>query len=120
MNRDGEDLAFDGWHAQATYSITGESRAKAYRIDSGEFKRLTADSGSAWEVAARLANLNLNDGSISGGEEDVTSLALNWYYSKNLRIMFNWSHILNTSGGSLSTAQAEGLNIFTFRTQLNF
>lgn len=118
--RDGQDYEFKGWHAQATYSLTGESMADAYRMSAGEFKRLEGEEGMAWEVGARLANLDLNSGGISGGEEDVASLTLNCYYSDNLRFLLNWSHIMETSGGSTVTAEAEGLNVFTFRAQLNF
>ena len=120
LTRNGEDFDFSGWHAQATYSLTGESRAKAYRLSAGEFKRLSADSGQAWEIAARIANLDLNNGSLSGGSENVSSLGLNCYYSKNLRFMLNWSHVLDTAGGSANTAFADGLDFFTFRAQLNF
>lgn len=120
LNRNGEDFDFSGWHAETTYTLTGESRAKAYRIGSGEFKRLTAESGRAWELAARVANIDLNSGSISGGAEDISSLGLNCYYSKNLRLMLNWSHILSTSGGNDNTSLAQGLDFFTFRAQLNF
>lgn len=118
--RDGDDYQFDGWHLETTYSLTGESRAKAYRINAGEYKRLKAEGDRAWEIAARVANLDLNSGALSGGEEDVASLALNCYYSENVRLMFNWSHIMDTSGGSAITAAAEGLDFFTIRAQLNF
>ena len=51
------------------YSITGESRAKSYRLDQGEFKRLRADNptGRAWEISARLASLDLTDQDVDGG-----------------------------------------------------
>jgi phosphate-selective porin OprO and OprP len=118
----GSDSDFTSYHVGATYTLTGESRAKAYRIDAGEFKRLRAEPGGVrpLELAARYASIDLNSGSIQGGEEDVVSLGLNWYYSGNLRLMWNWSRIVDTSGGSQTTADADGLDIFTFRAQLNF
>jgi len=118
----GPDPNFTSYHVQAAYTLTGESRAKAYRIDAGEFKRLRGDTPAEqpWEVCARYATIDLNSASISGGEEDVLSLGMNWYYSRNVRLMFNWSHILDTSGGSADTAAADGLNVFTFRAQLTF
>jgi len=121
VDRDGEDFDFSSWHVESTWSLTGESRAKAYRIDAGEFKRLRSETeGGAWEVAGRFATIDLNDGSISGGEEDAVSLALNWYATPNLRLMLDWTHILDTAGGGLATGEAENVDIFTFRAQLTF
>ena len=122
VEQSGPDYEFDSWHVQATYSLTGESRARAYRVDSGEFKRLSAGDagGRPWEIAARVASIDLNDGSLSGGAEDAFSLGLTWYYSPNMRLMWNWTNVFDTSGGSAATAEAEDLDIFTFRTQLTF
>lgn len=118
----GGDLDFQSWHVQTTWSLTGESRAAAYRLDAGEFKRLHAEEPGdhPWELAARLASLDLEDGAVAGGEEQAFSLALNCYYSSNLRLMWNWTNILSTDGGSAATDAAEGLDIFTFRAQLTF
>ena len=118
----GDDPSFTSYHVQAAYTLTGESRAKAYRIDAGEFKRLRGETAAdrPWELCARYATIDLNSGSISGGEEDVLSLGMNWYYSRNVRLMFNWNHVLDTAGGSADTAAADGLNVFTFRAQLTF
>lgn len=118
----GENLGFDSWHVYTAYSLTGESRARAYRLDEGEFKRLSAEgpSGHAWELALRLAELDLTDGRIDGGKERAANLALNCYWSEHVRFMFNWTHILDTDGGSAATAAAEGDDIFTIRAQLTF
>ncbi len=118
----GADLGFDSWHVFMTYSLTGETRAKAYRQNQGEFKRLRADnpSGRAWEVSARLASLDLIDDDVDGGAEKVTSLGLNWYWSNNVRYLLNWNRIVETRGGSFETQAAEGADIFTLRAQLTF
>lgn len=122
VDRDGGDFDFSSYHVQAAYSLTGESFASAYRIGAGEFKRLRPgeDGGRPWEVAARLASIDLNDSGLSGGEEDVVSVGVNWYYSGNLRLMWNWSNIISTDGGGATTDDAEGTSIFTFRTQFTF
>jgi len=123
VGRAGEDFNFSSWHVEATYSLTGESRAKAYRLGSGEFKRLERGANSksgAWELAARFATIDLNDGSMSGGSEDAVTVAANCYVSSNLRLMFGWTHILDTEGGSIATSQADGTDIFAVRGQLTF
>lgn len=129
FERDGAmDLDFDSWHVYSTVSLTGESRAAGYRIDAGEFKGLTpsqpfnwADgTWGAWEVAVRYAHIDLNDGAFIGGDESVLTSALNWYLNRNMRIMFEYSRILDTDESTLLREEAEGLNIFQFRTQYNF
>lgn len=122
------DLDFSGWNIYATWSLTGESRAAAYRMSSGEFKRLTPANDfstqqgtwGAWEVALRLASIDLNDGVFVGGQEDVLTTGLNWYLNTNMRLMLEWSRILDTDGSSALRQEADGLNIFQFRTQYTF
>ncbi len=118
----GQDLQFRSWHVFAAYSLTGESRAAAYRLDEGEFKRLTAASEDedAWELAVRFAELDLSDGGVDGGMEQTANLSLNWYWSPSVRYMLNWTHIVDTQGGDADTAAAEYDDIFTIRAQLLF
>ncbi len=124
----GADLDFDSWHVAGTWTITGESRAKAYKMKSGEFKRLrpardfTLDGGGwgAWELAARLASLDANDNAIRGGEEMVLTTALNWYINPVVRFMVEWSRVLDTDDGSELRNDAEDLNILQLRADLAF
>ena len=124
----GGDLNFDSSHAQATWSITGESRAEAYKIESGEFKRLvparpfslTNGGWGAWELATRIAYIDLNDGDILGGRETAFTAALNWYLFNNLRLMWDYTQILDTDGSSLARQEAEGMDIYQMRVQITF
>lgn len=124
----GDDLTFDGWNIYSTWSLTGESRAAGYAIKSGEFKRLkpyqTFDpkSGSwgAWELALRYANINLNDASVTGGEESVLTSGINWYPNSNIRFMLEWSQIVDTDDSSELREAADGLDIYQFRAQYTF
>ncbi len=122
VDRAGSDADFGSWNVQATWSLTGESRAAAYRIDAGEFKRLRAgkDGGRPLELAARVAAIDLEDGAVTGGEAQTLTLAVNWYWNANVRLMLDWTSYLDTSGGSAATADAEGLDVFTLRVQLTF
>ncbi len=95
----GGDVAFDGYYAQATYFLTGESRP--YRNDRGTFDRVVPDrpfgwkttSGwGAWEVAARYSGVDLQDGPVRGGKHESLSLGLNWYLNPNARITWNYTH----------------------------
>jgi phosphate-selective porin OprO/OprP len=122
------DLNFDAWHIGTAWTLTGESRAERYRIDAGEFKNLRPASTfdlrkgdfGAVEIAARYAAINLNDGAFIGGEEEAASLALNWQPNYNVRLMLDWTHIMDTDGSNAIRQFAPDMDILTFRTQYNY
>ena len=113
VSRDfGADYDFSGYYITAGWFITGESRP----YKNGKFDRVKplADSG-AWEVAIRASHLDLNDGAITGGEEDNLGLAVSWYALPNLR--FTGEYI------DVETDLASGEdnpNVFQFRAQYDF
>ncbi len=129
----GKDLGFDGFHVQATWSLTGESKATSYKISAGEFKRLkphqyfSLSQGGigAWELAARYGWIDLNDKDIKGGKAQDFTVALNWYLNPNIRMMFDYTHVFNNTNHGINKSastygDAEGLNIFQVRGQLTF
>lgn len=99
---------FDGYYAQASYVIGGSK--KAYR--GGAFR---SPAPGSWEVALRYSNINLDDGDITGGEENNLTLGLNWYAAKNVRFMWNYVSVDAEVAGV-----SEKPNIFLFRTQVSF
>ena len=124
------DLDFSAWYLQAGYTLTGESRS--YKGSDGEFKRLkpatefSLEKGTwgAWEVAARLDHLDLDDGpATSGGSGDRYTLALNWYLNYNVRVMADYSRVYNLDNGPvtrLNGGDADNIDTFTLRTQWAF
>ncbi len=124
----GSDLKFNGGYVAATYALTGESRATAYRIAEGEFKRITpernftANGGGcgAWELATRLARLDLNNRDIRGGREIVLTNALNWSINPVVRVMFEWTRILEADSNSIAGGDARGTDIFQTRIGFRF
>jgi phosphate-selective porin OprO/OprP len=129
VNRSGaSNLSFQSGYVAAAYSLTGESRAASYKMKDSEFKRLNPArpfrfrSGGigAWEVAMRYAYLDVNDKDVNGGAEGRLSTSLNWYPIYNVRFMFDWTRVLNTEGGSLTTRTAVGLDILTLRASIAF
>ena len=99
--------------------------AAAYKMSGGEFMRLTPRRSfslshggwGAWELAGRLASIDLNDGSVTGGDEMVWTTALNWYLNPAVRLMFEWSRIVDTDGSSALRRDADGMDIFQGRVQ---
>jgi phosphate-selective porin OprO/OprP len=103
----GTSPRFDGWYVLASYFLTGEHRP--YRKDAGAFDRVVpyrdfvryrgaAEEGclcvgpGAWEIAARVSQVELNDEPIVGGRETNLTVGLNWYLSPYLRYTTNYVH----------------------------
>lgn len=114
VNRDdGDDLTFSGWYAEASYRLTGESR----RYQSGRFRNVRPGKAGigAWEVGVRRSHLDLNSKTVTGGEQDITALALNWTPTRNVRFMLNYIiPDVDFVESPIST------NILTFRTHVRF
>ncbi|MEI9885622.1 MAG: porin [Rhizomicrobium sp.] len=139
-------LDFEGWYAQATWIITGESRP--YNVPNGAFSNpkpripfsLDGWGPGAWELAARYSDLDLNDhagalgaalpaGGIRGGDQRIVTVELNWYPTSNLKFAIQWQNIdVNRIGtipagfghGVLNNAQVgQTLDTVAFRSQIS-
>ena len=88
------DASFTGWSAQVGYFLTGESRG--YKTSSATWQGVKPASNAldggmgAWEVAARLSNLDLTESVNVADEMDTISLGVNWYLNPNARVMLNY------------------------------
>ncbi len=120
----GSDLEFDGYYAQASYFLTGESRK--YIAKSGKFGQIKLnenfdlDKGTwgAWEVAARYSNLNLTDGTaVTGGEMENVTLGVNWHTTANTRLMLNY--VMGDTDTNAVVADDDA-NVVLLRAQVNF
>jgi phosphate-selective porin OprO/OprP len=81
----------------------------------------------AWEVAARVSTIDLNDQlatatGIAGGRQTVYTAALNWYVNGNVRFMFDYLHgNVNRQASAVSAADVGSkFNAFAMRTQFAF
>lgn len=115
------DVTFDGWYIFGSYFLTGESRD--YKFKNGKFGRVKPRNKSgAWEVALRYSSVDLNDGLITGGEEDNITLGLNWYINERVKLMANYITVdtdnnANDAGG---VTGGDDPNIFQVRMQADF
>jgi phosphate-selective porin OprO and OprP len=149
---------FDGFYAYATWYLTGESRAEAYRSYPEEFNQPANDNVAqikilhpwsaggwgAWELAARVSEINLNSGgfinatlapaftsspvssasnilNIQGGRQSDFTLGLNWYPDKGIRFMANWVNVFQYSA-PFNRPDLKGIhpNMFVFRAQVDW
>ncbi len=130
VNRDsGDDLSFSAHYVQLGYSIFGGQRR--YKASEGEFKYFNvntpfnASSGDwgALEVAARFDQIDLEDDNVSGGKAKRFTLGLNWYLSRNMRVLFDYSRSYDLDGGAVQNANgdvADNIDSFAIRTQWAF
>jgi phosphate-selective porin OprO/OprP len=148
---------FSGFYAYATWYLTGESRAEQYRSweefnapgngNVAQIKILnpwSAGGWGAWELAARVSEINLNSGgfinpvlgatftsspvssatnilNIQGGRQSDFTLGLNWYPDKGIRFMANWINVFQYSA-PFNRPDLNGIhpNFFILRAQVDW
>lgn len=99
---------FHGAYVFASYFLTGEHRV--YSRDQGYYTSVTpftnffrvrgndgriVQGSGAWEIAARFSTLNLSDKSIQGGRLNDITLGVNWYLTRQMKIMANYIYAMN-------------------------
>jgi phosphate-selective porin OprO and OprP len=116
-----ETVNFGGFYVSACYFLTGESRP--YDRRTGAWGRVIPKHNfvwghggwGAWEVAARLSNVDLGDGNIHGGRLTELMCGLNWYLHPHVKWRFNYGF------GHVSEYYPAGnINIFQTRVDLDF
>jgi phosphate-selective porin OprO and OprP len=96
-------LHFNGGYAEASWTLTGESRP--YNPATGSYGRITplnpvnpnGTGWGAWEIAARYSVMNLNDDfgavtGIEGGKQSIVTVGLNWFVNTNVMFKLNYLH----------------------------
>jgi phosphate-selective porin OprO/OprP len=99
---------FHGGDVVGTWSITGETRA--YNTIGGFFKaveprRSVFDGGpGAWELALRYSDIDLNQGTLTGGKFKRITPMMSWYLSENIRFEvaygYGWLDRFNLKGAT--------------------
>jgi phosphate-selective porin OprO/OprP len=139
---------FEGWTIGGSWIITGETKvytpgtyiASAVAETQAGFQApvpsrpfsLDADSWGTWEVTARYSDTNLNYNStqlastsqlagITGGDQRIVDLGINWYLNRNVRIMLNdlIVHVKKSSSTAAANFnnQTQDMNIVGLRVQ---
>jgi len=108
------DADLDAWALDAGWFLTGESMKYKKGVFSGISPKKAFGKGGfgAWQIAARIENMDLNDGmNIDGGEADVFTAGLNWYPVKNVRFMANYGTVLDLECKDTTTVSFDGCNL---------
>ena len=99
---------------------------------------MSAGGWGAWELAARVSEINLNDGgaiffqplgiaglgvrqNIQGGRQSDFTLGLNWYPDKGIRFMANWVDVFQYSA-NYNRPDLNGIHpqLFELRAQVDW
>lgn len=110
------DLTFTGYYVETGLFLTDDSMN--FNTSKGSYGKVTPNgSNGAWQIAARLSNVDLSDADIDGGEADSLTLGLNWFATSNIRFSANYVSILDVDGGPTAGDEPDA---FIFRSQVEF
>ncbi|MDH3629163.1 MAG: porin [Acidobacteriota bacterium] len=97
------DPFFSGYSVTGSWAVTGEMRT--YRKRSGLFNALPVGrpvNQGGWgslEAAFRYSRLDLTEGTVDGGEQEVLSLGINWWLTRKAQFSVDYRDIsLDRSG----------------------
>ena len=79
---------FDGWYGQVSFFLTGEHRN--YKVKTAKFSR-TKIKKHALQVAFRASKIRLQNKKHRPREEVDLTLAFNYYFKKNIRLMSSYT-----------------------------
>ncbi len=118
--------SFWGGYLEGSVTLTGEHRnyipasgAYAGIVPANPFS-ISAGKWGAFELAARMSYVNLNDNFIAtapsggslttngveGGRQTIYALGLNWYLNPNMRFLFDYLHGTVKKTGGVATPAA--------------
>ncbi len=93
MKRTGQDLTFDSYYVTVTTAIGGEPYR--YSRSRGVYRGLVPKAEwGALELALRYGELDLEDGSVTGGEGREFTVGAGWLISDQVRVQLNHSRIV--------------------------
>jgi phosphate-selective porin OprO/OprP len=113
------DADLSAWAVDVGWFLTGESMKYKAGAFSGIKPKTPIGKGGwgAWQIAARLENMDLTDGNIIGGEADVFTVGLNWYLTSNTRLMANYGAVLDFNRNGFADDGKEP-SVFQMRAQV--
>jgi phosphate-selective porin OprO/OprP len=124
------DLTFSGAYAMVGYFLTGEQRGYDRRF--GKYDRVrpfepfflvrdedgnVAYGLGAWELVYRYGYVDLNDGTVIGGQYGEHTIGRNWYWNSNVKLQFNY---VNGQRNLPTGAFSGNVQAFTVRAALEF
>jgi phosphate-selective porin OprO/OprP len=117
----GGTLAFEGWYAQAAWTVLGQPRRWSHSTGAwgapkpaGPFNLAAGELGAV-ELGARFSTVDLNSLDVGGGRQKIVSAVANWWPVAPVRLSLLYEHATVAGGPSPRTLDAVG-----GRVQLQF
>jgi len=105
----GRSQDVETFYVMGSWMLTGEH--KVYKAGTGVFGSAKPGAKGAWELTGRYDTIENKD--VANREASSTTLGVNYYFSPNVRLMFNY-----TRGDNQFTGDKTGQ--YAVRTQLSF
>ena len=126
VGRTTEDLQHTAWQIAASYFLTGEDNSFKAVTPLKPFT-LGGDGWGAWEIAARVSQLKLDDDTFPlFANEDTNArealsyaVGLNWHLNRNFKVSLNYEHT-DFDGGEDNPLLASGEDVILTRAQISF
>lgn len=115
-----------GMYVHSSYFLTGENRVyERFGQHGAQFGRVQPYSNfywvpggcgpGAWEVKGRWSTLSLTE--YGAGQYNDFTFGFNWYWSPNLRVMFDWIHPFTSPATIFGETQSDIIGMrFDFNT----
>jgi len=120
------ELRHTAWQVAASYFLTGEENSFKAVTPAKPFNP-TSGGWGAWEVTARVGELDIDDDTFPIYASPVTSatkafslgVGLNWHLNKNVRVNLNYDQT-DFKGGAATDLLAKGEKAIFTRAQISF
>lgn len=84
------DIDFDSYSVEAGYFLTGESMKLKHGFWDGVSPKSPA---GAWQIATRFESMSIDDGIVGDDQADKWTVGLNYYPTKNIRLMLDYDKV---------------------------
>ena len=114
------DVELDAAYVDVSYVFGGH---RSYTAHGGKFGRTHIDEplgeggAGAWELAARIDYVDLEDEWVLGGTQTTGLVGVNYYANENVRLQLNYAH---SEIDAPTTGASRDVDAVTLRLQLDF
>jgi phosphate-selective porin OprO/OprP len=109
----GGDFDANAWYVYGLWTLTGEAHGYKQGVVTTPFP--SDPVKGMWQIGLRYEGIDLDDGTVLGGEENNLTLGVNWYWHTNFKFMANYVQVDSERRGI-----EDNPNIIEFRGQLMF
>ena len=88
---DSADYAATGAYLSALYNLTGETWS--YKNGVPGTAKPSDPARGMWQLGLRYDTIDLDDGTIEGGQMDALTAGVNWYWRKNFKFAVNYVQV---------------------------